>query len=413
MYDVVIIGAGSAGIEAAKEARKYKLKTLLIEKNPESFGGVCLNKGCIPTKLYLNFTKTHKDLGSVFKEKDKVIRHIKESTLNYLKTLGVEFIWGQAQFVDNTRIEVEGRKLEAKNIIIATGSLPKKIIDTKDEKIIFAEDIFNLAQLPSKFLIIGAGAIGLEIASLLSNISKDVLLVDKENQILPWFEEKITARLRLILERKGIKVKTNFNINEANFDDFDLILTACGRVPNKDNLKLDKAGVVVDKNGRIIVNEYMQTNQEHIYACGDVVSEKMYAYVSEYQARICIKNIAGEKITYNPLGIPECVFTIPQLAKVGLDENQAKRLNLKYRVVRSNFMRFSSSYVYQDIDGFMKVIVDDKGSILGAAIISNLACEIISTFSLGIRHNLSLEQLKDTVLIHPTLSEIIPSLLRG
>jgi dihydrolipoamide dehydrogenase len=411
MYDVAIIGAGSAGIEAAKEARRYKLKTLLIEKNPQNFGGTCLNKGCIPAKLYLNLTKTQKDLEVIFKEKNRVIQYIKESTINYLKSIGVELTWGQARFIDKNMIEVEGRKQEAKSIIIATGALPQKVIDTKETNIIFAEDIFSLPRLPSKFLIVGGGSIGLEVASLLNNMSKDVLVVEKENQILPWIEEKVVSRLRNILEKKGIKIKTNFNIKEASFGDFDLILVACGRAPNKDSLNLDKVGVR-EEGDRIMVNEYMQTSQENIYACGDVASEKMYAYISEYQAQVCIRNIAGEKIPYNPVGIPECVFTIPQLAKVGLQEEEAKRLNLKYRVMRSNFMRFSSSYVYQDVNGFIKVIIDEKDQLLGATIISNLASELISIFSLGIRHKLTLEQLKDTIFIHPTLSEIIPSLLK-
>ncbi|RKY43710.1 MAG: hypothetical protein DRP81_06560 [Candidatus Omnitrophota bacterium] len=413
MYELAIIGAGAGGIEAAKEAIKNNLKTILIEEFPLNFGGTCLNKGCIPTKLYLQLTKHNHNLENIFLRKNQIVDSIRKEVFSYLDRKGVEILWGKAQLSDKHTIKINKKEIVAENIIIATGSIPKKIIKPDGKKIIFAEDIFNLSSLPTNILIVGGGSIGLEFASFLNNLSKKVVVIEKEEQILPNFERKVSQRLRAILEKSGIVIKTSTTLDEFNLEKFDIVLLAGGRTPNTENLNLGEIGLKTDSNGRIEANEYMQTNIDNIFACGDVTSHKMYAYVAEYQARVILKNILGQREAINYEGISECIFSIPQIAKVGIDEDEAKKANLSYQIIRTNFRKFSSSHVYQDEDGFIKLLIDSKGKILGATIISNYACELISIFSLAIRNHLIIDKIKNCVFTHPTLSEIIPSFLRS
>ncbi|RKY38129.1 MAG: hypothetical protein DRP72_02410 [Candidatus Omnitrophota bacterium] len=412
MYELAIIGAGAGGIQAAKEAIKNNLKTILIEESPLNFGGICLNKGCIPTKLYLQLTKHNRNLENIFLKKNQIVSSIRKEAFSYLDNKGIEIVWGKAQISDTHTIEIDKKKVVAENIIIATGSIPKRIIEPDERKIFFAEDIFNFSNLPTNILIVGGGSIGLELASFLNNLSKKVVVIEKEEQILPNFERKISQRLRMILEKNGTTIKTSTTLEEFNLEEFDVVFLAGGRIPNTGNLNLEKIGVKTDRSGRIETNEYMQTNISNVFACGDVTSHKMYAYVAEYQAHIILKNILGQKESINYEGISECVFSIPQIAKVGVDEDEAKRMNLTYQIIKTNFRRFSSSYVYQDEDGFIKLLTDSKGKIIGATIISKYACELISIFSIAIRNHLTIDKIKDCFFIHPTLSEIISSFLR-
>ncbi len=412
MYDVAVIGAGAAGIEAAKRALRNKLKIILIDKDYESFGGTCLNKGCIPAKYYLNNSKHNEDLKSIYESKNKIIDGIKHSTLDYIKKQGVDVVWSDANFVGRNTINTAEGVIEASNIIIATGSHPFELIKVDREKVFFAEDIFSLSHLPQRFLIVGAGAVGLEIACFLNNLKKDVLVIEKEKSALPRFDKSLSTRLKIILERKGIKIKLNEDINNYNIDDFDMVLLSAGRKPNTDNLGIENAGLTQNR-GWITTDEYLKTNIDNIYACGDVTGDKLLAYIAEDHSRVAIDNISGAKRKVDYLGLAQSVFTQPQLAAVGMMEGEAKEKNIKYETVKSNFLRFSSAYAYSDTNGFIQVLFDKDESVLGAAVISNIASELISIFSLAIKHHIKISQIGSSTFIHPTLSEIIPKLLEG
>ena len=410
MYDLAIIGAGPAGIGCAKGSLNSGLKTVLIEKDEQSFGGTCINVGCIPTKFFLTQSKSGKSWGDISPASKEVIDKIKSPLLKFLQNGGLDVVWGKGCFCDKNTIEVEGKKIQAKHIVIATGSRPIKIFD--HPKVIFAEQIFEKKDIGKKVLIIGGGYIGLEMASLFNSLGKEVALIEKEKRILPNFDKSLSQRLKTILVKKGIKIQENKDASGVNFDDFDLVISAVGRAPNTSGLGLEKIGINLKAQGWIKTDEHLQTNIKDVYACGDVTGKELLAYVAEYQASLCIKNITnlGEEENYS--GLPECVFSIPSVAKVGILEEEAKEKNIKYRVIKSNFLKFSSSYVYEDLDGFIQVLVDDNDKILGAGIISNEASELISLFSFCIRHNLKLSDLKDNLFIHPTFSEIIPLLFR-
>ncbi|UCD16086.1 MAG: NAD(P)/FAD-dependent oxidoreductase, partial [Candidatus Omnitrophota bacterium] len=384
MYDVAIIGAGPAGIAAAKLAAGYGLKTVLLEKEENCLGGTCLNTGCIPTKFFLNSAKSRTSWQEAVKGKKQLIEKIKSPLLKHLKTKGITVKYGVVSFLDNKTLSVGEDTLEAKNIIIATGSSSKKIIEEK--KCIFAEDIFGLADLPAKILIVGAGYIGIEFASMLNGFGREVLVVEKEARILPEFDYYFSKRLRFYLEKSGIKIHTGRDASGYNLDEFDIVISATGRGAQVSQLNLANINLAREEGGWIKTDKFLRTNLANIYACGDVTGKKLLAYVAEYQAALCLANITGSKTKEDYSGIAECVFSLPQMASVGILEEEAKKRNIKYRVIKSNFLKFSSSYVYDDTDGFIEVVLDDKDKIIGAGIISNSAGELISLFSYCIRN---------------------------
>jgi dihydrolipoamide dehydrogenase len=397
MYDLAIIGAGAAGIAAAKSALKANLKTLVIDQSPESFGGTCLNSGCIPAKFFINASQQGKSWEEISDQSKKTIEKIKLPLLDFLKKQGLDFLWEE--------VSLEDERIKAKNIIIATGSRPKSII--KHPKVIFAEEIFTQDDLGNKILVVGAGYIGMECATLLANFGKEVLVIEKEDRILSGFDPYLASRLKVILAKSGIKIKTNQNFADYNLDDFDKVISAVGRVPNLEKLK----GLTLTKEGWIKTDKSMKTNIKNVYACGDATGKRLLAYVAEYQAEICLKNIIGTKTFEDYNGLPECVFSLPQIAACGIKEEEAKEANIKYRVIKSNFLKFSSSYVYDDKDGFIKIIVDQNEKIIGVGIISQKASELINLFALCLKNNLSLADLKKCLFVHPTISEIVPLIL--
>jgi dihydrolipoamide dehydrogenase len=409
MYDLAIIGAGPAGIACAKEAIKKKLKVILLEKNIDQIGGTCLNRGCIPFKFILNLSKREKEWIDISRKKKEVIEKIKKPLIDFL-TKNIEIRWGEASFLDKNTLKIEKDVIEAKNIIIATGSSPKKIME--GEKIILGEELLLQKEIPSKILIVGAGYIGIEFASFLNNLGKNVCVIEREKMILPSFDSYLSNRLRLILEKKGIKIDTNKDISQIDYSEFDMVILAVGRKPNIENLSLENINLSLDEKGWIITDEFMRTNIENIYACGDVTGKKLFAYVAEYQATIAIENIIGIRKKEEYLGLPECVFSYPQVAKIGILEEEAKKRNINFRVLKSNFLKASSSYIYEDTEGFIKVCIDQNDRIIGAGVISNYASELINFFSLAIKNKLTLKDLKSSFFIHPTISEIIPLFLK-
>ena len=410
MFEVAIIGAGAAGIACAKEALKTGLSTVLIEESRESLGGTCINRGCIPTKFFLKSSYNSRTWLDSFTGSQEVIKKIKAPLVPFLEKGGLNLLWGKARLLDKNSLSVAGTPIRAKNIVIATGSSPRAIISSP--KVIFAEDLFSKDTIGDKILVIGGGYIGLEVASVLRNFGKDVSLIEKEEQILPLFDSYLAQRLRVILERKGIKIETGKDVKDYNLDNFDLVISAVGRVPNLEGLNTEAIKLAKSPGGWVKTDKYLRTNLKGVYACGDITGKKLLAYVAEYQAGICINNIVGKKQKEDYKGLSECVFSSPSVAAVGILEDEAKLKGIKYEVIKSNFMKFSSSYVYGDSDGFIEILVDRKKRIIGAGIISQAAGELISILSLCIKNNLKVDDLKKCVFIHPTLSEIIPQLLK-
>ena len=414
VYDLAVIGAGAGGIACAKSAVKSGLKTVLISSDDRSFGGTCINKGCIPTKFFLNQAKRGKSWEEIFSEKNILIAKIKDPVIKFFTAKGVDIVYGNASFLDKDTVLVNDVQIKAKDFIIATGSIPRPMLDVGNA--IAAEGIFNLPSIGKKILVIGAGYIGMEIAALLNRLGHDVSVVEKEDRVLSGFDARLANRFRIIQETKGVKVTTAVDFNLINFIDFDLVISAIGRMPDYDKLNLNNIGIKLDERGWIMTDKHMRTSVDNIYACGDVTGKKMLAYTAEHQAAICVKNISRHVVEplaeENYHALSYCVFSIPQIAHCGVTEQQAKDKNIKYRVIKTNFLKFSSAYVYDDTDGYLQVLIDDQGVLIGADIISNSAGELISVLAVAINGKLTIKQLKECLLVHPTLSEIITMAVR-
>lgn len=411
MYDVAIIGAGAAGIACAQSALRKSLKAVVFDQSPDTFGGTCLNRGCIPAKFFIQKSKTHRSWKEVLTQSREIVKKIKNPLLSYLETQGVQFVWARPRLISKHEIQVDNHRFDARNIIISTGSKPQRIID--HPRAMVAEEILLKPDIPDNILIIGGGYIGIEFASMLNSYGKNVTVFEKEENILGGYEPSLVNRLKLILEKKGIVIETAKGVWDEDLDNFDLTLLATGRCPSIENLGLEELGIELNEAGWIKTDSNMRTNINNIYACGDISGKKFLAYTAEYQAHLCVHNIAGKEESEDYSEVPECVFSTPSIAKVGVSKEEAGQKNIEHRVLRSNFLKFSSSYVYDDEEGFIEIVLGEDDKILGAATISGAAGELINAFTLCIKNNLTLNDLKKCLFIHPTLSEIIPLLSRS
>lgn len=292
MYDIAIIGAGSAGIECAKAAKRARLQAALIDEDEDKFGGICINSGCIPTKFFINCAKQNKSWNEIYRMKNKILQEIKIPLKSFLEKQGINLFWGRARFKDKNTLIVADSVVTAKYIVIASGSLAKKPFT--HPKIVSAEELFEgQATIPDNILIIGAGYIGLELASLLHRLGKNISVIEQAQSILPTFESGLSSRLKTILERKKIPIQLETPASPALLKEFDMAIAAVGRTPNLEGLNIEAIGLERNEFGWIETNECMNTNIENIYACGDVTGKRLLAYTASYQGRICIDNIMG------------------------------------------------------------------------------------------------------------------------
>ncbi|MCK5110582.1 MAG: dihydrolipoyl dehydrogenase [Arcobacteraceae bacterium] len=442
-YEVIVIGGGPGGYEAALKLGDADVKTLLVEKNKEHIGGTCLNEGCIPTKNYLQSAKfisniSHfNDCGVSVQTEDLNLSRLKEKT-NLLKNeirsgvvwmleqSGVESLYGTAHFIDNNSIEVNNQKIGFDKCIIATGSkigeTPLLPIDGKD--IISSDDMFKLNQLPKSIIIVGVGAIGCEAATFFNAFGVDVTLVARSARLLKTEDEDISKALLRTFKKQNIKVITSANIQEVKQNGKNveliiqtdtiqsiksqLVLCATGRVPYSEALGLENAGVEQDEKGFIEVSPSFQTSQNNIYAVGDCIDTPAFAHTAYAEAKITAKNIIENMKYTNTHITPTTIFTNPAIASCGLKEIEAKAKGYEIEIKKAFFKVNARAKIYGDDSGFAKIIVCVKSDmILGASIIGVEATEIIHELVLAIEKKLTYNDLKNMIHAHPTVSEIV------
>jgi len=423
-YDLVIIGAGWAGISSAIRAKNLGLKVALIEK--EILGGTCLNRGCIPTKYFLNQAKLYfkakniyrkQNLSFDFKElktkKDLLVQRLRLSLEHQLK--GITYINSSATFESADTVKVKDGILKGKNIIIASGSRPQELNFLKFDKkrILSSDEILELEELPKSILIVGAGIIGCEFASFFNFLGVDVSLVEIFPQILPQEDKEIAGRLERNFKKRGIKVYTSKDLREMDISIYEIILVSVGRTPNTEDLGLEKIGIKLEKN-RIITDDYLRTNIYNIFAIGDCTNKLMLAHLASYQGRNLVDNLISDNPQkLIPQYVPSCIFSYPEIARVGLTEDEAKKMNLDFEVYRLDFLGLGMAHVLEETEGLIKLIVDKKNqTILGASIIGALSTEIIGILTLAIQNQIKLDCLKKTIFAHPTISEGILEALK-
>ncbi len=442
--DVVIIGGGPGGYVAAIKAAHLGLKAVLVEK--DKLGGVCLNRGCIPTKALVSTAEVLNhlqragefgiqvkdysiDFPAIMKRKDLITRRLSSGVEQLMKANQVRVIRGEGQIVEPGTVEVldvEGQKevIKTKNIIIATGSsvmkLPIPGIDS--EGVITSDEALSLSELPSKMIIIGGGVVGIEFAGIFKALGVEVTVVEMLPRILLPIDEEIARRLTQILKRKGIEILTDCKVKEITKNNQNLevlvsttdgekkletekVLLAAGRVPELGNIDVQRLGIELDK-GAIKVDEKMRTNIPGIYAVGDVVGKIMLAHVASREGTVAIENISGKEVLMDYKVVPNCVFSMPEVASVGLTEEEARKENDNIKVSKFPFMANGKALGMGETEGMVKIIADaDTSELLGFHILGAHASDLIAEGTLALSMEATAFEIVNTIHAHPTLAE--------
>jgi len=444
MRDLVIIGAGPGGFDTAIFAKEQGLDVVLIEK--DTVGGTCLNWGCIPTKALYHNAQHIKELeelhtfGIRISEPSidyQVIKDRKETIVsnqigNIQKTLaklGVELVNGSATIQDPHTVVVNGETIEAKHIIIATGSSVKKLGFKGDTYPVVhdSKDLLSLESFPKKMVVVGAGVIGSEMASIFSAFDCTVTMVEYQDEILPPLDGDIKKRARNLYKRKGIDIYTSSSLIEVKEQDglyfaviegkkktieieTDYVLLSTGRVPNFGGLPLDELGIECSSKG-IKVNEFKQTSIPSIYAIGDVNGELMLAHKATYDGYKAVSHILNQERNIRFDLVPSVVFSFPEIAMIGLTEEQLQGTN--YQKNKFLYKTNAKAECMNETDGFIKMLVDEDGILVGCHIIGAHAADLIHEVSALMHMNITVLEYKNIIHAHPTLSEIIGECVKG
>ncbi|MCM8800294.1 MAG: dihydrolipoyl dehydrogenase [Candidatus Omnitrophica bacterium] len=431
-FDLIVIGAGWAGINASLRAAKLGLKVALIER--DLLGGVCLNLGCIPTKalihsakIYLSCLKSPQfginlenikvDFKAIQQRKNTVIDRLYKGIEFLIKSrANITYIKGNARLISPQEVSLDGKNLKANYIILATGSKPQDLPFLKFDgrRILSSDDVLRLDYIPKSILIVGGGVIGCEFASLFNMLKAEVTIVEILERILPQEDIEVSKKLETVFKKRGIKIYTSTDIRNIDVNDYQIILVCIGRKPDTSGLGLEELGINLDRS-RVITDEYLKTNIPNIYAIGDCTNKLMLAYLASHQGHLVVDNILfpERKLKIYEENVPSCIFTYPEVSRVGLTEQKAKELKLDIRIDRFDFLGLGMAHIMGETDGFIKIISDRKdGLILGASILGGVATEMIGILTLAIQNKLKIKDLESTIFAHPSFSESILEALR-
>jgi len=438
--DVAIIGAGPGGYSAALRAVKNGASVVLIEM--DELGGVCLNRGCIPSKTLLKSASLYRDINKssnygidvenisvsmhkIIERKNKVVSALKSGLTSHLKAEGIEIIKASAK-IEGNRIVVGDTNLEARKIIIATGSSPAKPpikgIDLKC--VIFSDQVFLMEQIPSSIAIIGGGVIGLEFASFFNMLGSKVSVIELKDEILQGFDEEIQSEALKLFKRQGIEIINGAEVNEIKDGIVifqkdgetkevtgEKILISTGRTPNTKGLFDEDSKIIMDK-GFIAVDKKMCTNIENIYAVGDVAGKSMLAHSAMAEGIIAAENAFGKELEMSYSAIPKCVYTFPEIASVGMTENEAVASGYQIKKAKAPVRSNGRALADGTIEGFIKILADEKTDrILGVHIIGPYATEMITEAEIAILKRMKIDEFDWIIHPHPTVSELIGNML--
>ena len=439
--EVVVIGAGPGGYVAAIRLAQLGKKVVLVDE--DKLGGICLNYGCIPSKAMISASglfnkikqsskigiKTGKvtiDFSKMQEWKDGIVSKLNKGIEFLCKKNNVTIVKGTAVFESSNRLKISNGKrisyIDFEKAIIATGSKPVELSNFKfdGKKIISSKGALYLKEIPKNFVVIGGGYIGLEIGTIYAKLGSKVSIVEMEDQILPGFDKNVVNVIQKNLEKLDVNIYVNAKAdkienNKIAIDskekgkvllDADKVLVAVGRYSNTKDLGIENTKIKLNKNGFVNVDKNLMTDDEDIYAIGDVSVGPMLAHKASMQGKIAAGIIAGEKVSYDNFVVPAVVFTDPEIASVGLSEDEAKDKGIKVKTGKFPFSVSSRAMTREETQGFVKVIAnasDDK--IIGVQIVGSDASDLISEASLAIKMNSTIEDLALTIHPHPTLSE--------
>ena len=448
-FDVVIIGSGPGGYIAAIRAGQLGLKTALVEKDKE-LGGTCLNVGCIPSKALLTssdhfmFVKkeaakhgividgAHVELAKMQQRKDKVVKTFNSGVRTLMKTNKVTTIEGRGTITAPGKVSIKSsdgdtQEIETENIVIATGSAPTELPFAKfdGKTIVSSTEALEFTEAPHKLVVIGAGAVGLELGSIWNRLGSEVTMLEFLPRIALGFDLELSNLLQRLLTAQGMTFHLETKVSAVKLDnsratvtatkdgqelkfDADKVLVSVGRRPFSECLGAEKIGVEFDEKKRIKVDKHFRTNVKGIYAIGDVIAGPMLAHKAEDEGMACIEIIAGNAGHVNYDAVAGIIYTNPELAGVGLTEDQAKEKKIDLRIGKFPFRANSRALCSDDVEGMVKFVADAKTDrILGAHILHHAASELIAEAVSVIEFGGSSEDIGRTCHSHPTLSEAV------
>jgi dihydrolipoamide dehydrogenase len=446
-FDLIIVGSGPGGYVAAIRASQLGMRVACVEA--EALGGVCLNIGCIPTKALLTSAllvnemrggEKHGimaqdvtfDLGPAQERSRRVAEQMRKGVGHLFKKNGVTHVEGYGRLKGRGKVEVEGADgnkavYEAPNIIIATGSRPRDLpaLQIDEDRIWSSTGALMRQEAPGTLLIVGAGAIGMEFADVYASYGTQVTIVEALERILPLEDAEVSKLMERTYAKRGMEIHTGARFQEAKVGkkgvkvtftdkngethtkDVDYVLSAVGRVPNSGDVGLESAGVNVDERGFVVVDEHLRTSVPGIYAIGDVTGRQLLAHKASHEGIVCVEHIAGQghgSVDYS--NVPNCTYCHPEVASVGLTEDQAKEQGYDIEVGKFPWVGVGRAVAAGHTDGFVKIIRGKKYSeILGAHIVGPSATELIAEFVVGRHLESTVEELEKAIHPHPTLSE--------
>ena len=403
--DLIIIGAGPGGYRAAEYAAKQGLKVVIFEG--DEVGGTCLNVGCIPTKTYVhsaNFAEARERLG-------QVVPQLRQGVEGILSNPNITLVREKARFVDAHTVEASpsGEVWRGVNIIIATGSETKMIPvqGLDDPRLVDSTGLLSLETLPKCLCIIGAGVIGMEFASAFQRFGSEVTVIEFLKECLPALDSDIAKRLRKTLEKKGIIFKMKTAVQNLADIDADIILMATGRKPRV-QADFAKAGFEYDERKGITVNDNFETTVKGIYAIGDVNGKQMLAHAAEMQAIRAVNHILGKKDNIRFDIMPAAIFTTPEAACVGASEDQLKEQGVGFECRKAFYRANGKALAMNEPEGLLKLFSEpNAGKILGCHVFGAHSADLVQEASVLMCMGSTVEQLRDMVHIHPTLSELL------
>jgi dihydrolipoamide dehydrogenase len=450
-YDLIVIGSGPGGYFCAIRAAQLGLKTAVVEKRP-TFGGTCLNVGCIPSKALLHASELYEEAGHSFaqmgikvgkpavelpallKYKDQNVEANVNGVAFLFKKNKIETFRGAARIVAPGRVEVKGdagktQTLETRNIVIASGSDIARLngIDIDEKRIVSSTGALELPKVPQKLLVVGAGIIGLELGSVWRRLGAQVTVVEFLDHILPGIDGEIGRQFQRMLQKQGVAFKLSSKVTAIDKSgktlkvtvepaaggasetlEADVVLVAIGRVPFSEGLGLEALGVKRDNRGRVMIDEHFRTNVAGIYAIGDVVAGPMLAHKAEDEGVAAAEIIAGQAGHVNYEVIPNVVYTFPQIASVGKTEEELKAAGIAYQVGKFPFTANARARANLATEGFVKILADAKTDrVLGVHILGADAEALIAEAAIAMEFGASSEDIARTCHAHPTLSEAV------
>lgn len=442
--DTLVIGAGPGGYVAAIRAAQLGQKVTIVEKG--SLGGVCLNVGCIPSKALIEAGHTVQhargneelgitssdvkvDFSKVQEWKGNVVKKLTSGVEGLLKGNKVDIVKGEAYFVDSHTVKVMDEKssqtYKFNNCIIATGSRPIEIPAFKfSDRVLDSTGALNLKEIPKKLVVIGAGYVGSELGTAYANFGTEVTFLEGAKDVLGGFEKQMTQLFKKRVKKKGatiiteamaksveetengVKVTYEAKGKEETIE-ADYVLVTVGRRPNTDELGLEQVGIEMDERGIIQVDKQCRTNIPNIYAIGDIVPGAPLAHKASYEGKVAAEAISGKKSEVDYIGMPAVAFVEPELAMVGLTEQQAKEQGYNVKVGKFPFAANGRALSLNETDGFLKLVArKEDGLILGGQIAGPNASDMISEIGLAVEAGMTVEDLALTIHAHPTLGEI-------